>query len=89
MAVQHTIIDEKMGHRPPLSPYEPTVFYGLKMPLSLKAWCIRVGPEYVRRVLRKAVQTRLAKDTSKRITEDINLLNNHQDSFTLIDPGLF
>ncbi len=56
MTPQHTVNDENRGHRAPLSPAEPTVYYGLKMPRSLKAWCIRKGPQHIRKILTKAAQ---------------------------------
>lgn len=51
MTPRHTINGEKRGHRAPLSPTEPTVYYGLKMPKSLKSWCIHIGPKHMRDLL--------------------------------------
>ncbi len=52
------ITDANRGHRPRLSPSEPTELYGLKLPLSLKLWALEQGPVKIRQILTEAKQTR-------------------------------
>ena len=67
MTPQHTINDEKRGHRATLSPDEPTVYYGLKMPKSLKVWCMYIGPILMRHMLKtlKGYYEQQAKEVEK------------------------
>lgn len=53
MAARYTIDDEKRGHRPRLSDDEPTVIYNIKLPQSLKTWCLSKGPQFIRRILNR------------------------------------
>jgi len=45
------ITPENRGHKPQLSPGDPTIFYGIKMPESLWDWCKKMGPVKVRKIL--------------------------------------
>jgi len=48
---KYKIKPEERGHRKPLSD-EPTVSYTIKMPLSLKQKCIKLGANLVRKILK-------------------------------------
>ncbi len=48
---KYKIKDKERGHRKPLSD-EPTVSYTIKMPLSLKQKCIKLGTNLVRKILK-------------------------------------
>lgn len=48
--MRHKIKPNERGHRKPLSD-EPTVSYTIRLPESLKAKCIRLGTNWVRKVL--------------------------------------
>ena len=48
---KYKIKPEERGHRKPLSD-EPTVSYTIKMPLSLKQKCIKIGSNMVRKILK-------------------------------------
>ena len=50
---RHIISNKERGHRKPLS-NEPTVIYTIKMPKSLKEKCQGFGPEWVRKILKRA-----------------------------------
>ena len=48
----YRIKSEERGHRPPLSESEKTVSYTIKMPLSLKEKCVKLGANLVRKILK-------------------------------------
>lgn len=49
----HIIAPEERGHRKPLSESEETVSYTIKMPVSLKQKCIKLGSVWVRKILKE------------------------------------
>jgi hypothetical protein len=49
---KYKIKPEERGHRPPLSESEKTVSYTIKLPLSLKEKCIKLGATMVRNILK-------------------------------------
>jgi len=50
----HIITEDERGHRKPLSESEKTVSYTIKMPKSLKEKCIKLGSNWVRKILKQA-----------------------------------
>lgn len=60
---------EERGRKPCISSEGPLVPYQVKLPKSLKAWCMYIGPKYIRYMLGtlKGYHEQQAKEFEERV----------------------
>lgn len=69
MTPRYNITPEERGRKPCLSSEESTVYYGIKLPKSLKTWCMYMGATHVRRMLEalKNHHIQIAKEAEEKL----------------------